>query len=78
MKTFRLTKVSSNKVRTRFHVLDSKGDIVGSVNVPVGQEADLLRHWVGPADRATNQPPVANAKVRPLQSMSRAAILRGC
>jgi hypothetical protein len=81
MTGFTLTKRFANSVKTTFHVLNGDGDICGSINVANAEVSDLLRHWVGPANRATNQAgPVANAKPRnlPLGRMSRAMVLRGC
>jgi hypothetical protein len=78
---YKLIKKSTNKLKTTFHVIDARDDsIIGSISVKPAEEADLLRHWIGPANRATNQAPVANAKPssRPLGRMSRAMVLRGC
>jgi hypothetical protein len=78
---YKLIKKSTNKVLTKFCVIDARDDsIIGSISVKPAEEADLLRHWVGPTDRGEHQPPVA-AKPRsrpPIGRMSRQAILRGC
>jgi hypothetical protein len=49
---YKLVKKATNKVKTTFQVLDSSGDIVGSINVKPSEEQDLLRHW----NRPTVQP----------------------
>ena len=77
--TFRLTKKSSNKVLTKFHVLDSSDSICGSINVPNDQVSDLLRCWNGPRDCSPQQQQAQqpSAKAFKLPPMSKAAILRG-
>jgi hypothetical protein len=82
--TFTMTKKSVGKLLTTFHVLDSEGNSVGSVNAKNAEVPDLLRCWQGQADQPSHQQQFqsgalakAFAKVRPL-SMSKAAILRGC
>ena len=77
--TFKLTEKGRTRINTTFHVTDSAGDIVGSINVPHGQEDDLLRHWRGanaPGTPVVAARPGANLKILP--RLSRAAILRGC
>ena len=81
MTHFTLSERSVGKLLTTFHVLDSSGNVVGSINVQNAQVPDLLMHWVLPADRGERQPPVANAKLQsrsPIGRMSRAMVLRGC
>jgi hypothetical protein len=60
---FRLTKKfsSSNSVRSTFHVLNSAGDIVGSINVAPSEEADLLKHWAGPTAAGPSAAPKAKS-----------------
>jgi hypothetical protein len=86
MATFRLTKKAQNAVRTTFHVIDdASGDIVGSINVGTGQEADdLLRCWQGATDSPQQQKQsspnnvLAQAFLKNRQKFSRAALLRTC
>ena len=59
MSKFRLIQKSSNRLLTKFHVLNEDGDIVGSIGVEPSQASDLLKHWSGPADRS---PSVASRK----------------
>jgi hypothetical protein len=87
---FRLVKKTSTKVNTVFQVVDDRGDIRGTINIPLGAEDDLLRHWSDrPATRAASpaaatKGPVARltesiiaAGKRPGGKMTRAAVLRG-
>ena len=81
---FRLTKKSAGKSLSRFHILNSAGDIVGSVNVPNAEANDLLRHWqgeVGDSPQSKNlsaqQQPGLRTRL-PAVRMSPAGILRGC
>jgi hypothetical protein len=47
MKQFRLSKLSPGAMITKFHVYNSNGDTIGSINVP-NEDADALeRHWLG-------------------------------
>ena len=46
---FSLTEKGRTRIHTTFHVADSTGTVVGSINVPHGQEDDLLKHWRGTA-----------------------------
>jgi hypothetical protein len=80
---FKLLKKATNKLRTSFHVVNSAGDIVGSINVAPSEEADLLRHWAGSciqpqASAAASKDPMIAALLRNRTPMSRAAVLRGC
>ena len=82
---FRLTKKSTGQILTTFHVLDSAGDICGSINVPNEQANDLLRCWqgqvVGDSPHGTspvNALAAAFLKNRNRAPLSKAAILRGC
>ena len=81
---FRLTKKSTGKLLSKFHILNSAGDVVGSVNVPNAEANDLLRHWqgeVGDSPQSKNlsaqQQPGFRLKL-PAVRMSRQGILRGC
>jgi hypothetical protein len=82
---FRLLKKATNRVKTIFHVVNSAGDICGSINVAPSEEADLLKHWQGSTvqpqasssrDGNTNAFVAALMKNRP--KFSKQAILRGC
>jgi hypothetical protein len=77
MTKFELVKKATNKLRTTFHVLGAGGDIVGSINVAPSEEADLLRHWNGPAGRPQARGAVGRAPMLSVR-MNRAAVLRGC
>ena len=59
---FTLTKKTSNRAQTTFHVLDSQNSIVGSINVPNEQAEDMLKHWSGPTGAA----PAPKAKAQTL------------
>ena len=77
---YRLVEKSSNQLKTTFHVLNSSGDVVGSINVPPNQVADLLKCWGGASakqEQSRNPMIAAMLKLKP-RAMSRAAILRGC
>ena len=72
--TFKLVKKSTGPALSVFHVVNSAGVIVGSINVRSDEEKDLLRYW-----RADAPPAVKPAvKAVRLPAMSRQAILRGC
>jgi hypothetical protein len=82
---FNLKKVSSNQVVAKFHVLNSDGDICGSINVLPHEEADLLRCWVGSTakpqqSKMSQKNPMITAMMAALKSkgMNRQAILRSC
>jgi hypothetical protein len=84
--SFRLTKKSTGKVLTTFHVLNSAGDICGSINCRNGKEADdLLRCWSGDKDSSPNlaskqdspQTTLAQAFLANRRPFSQAVILRG-
>jgi hypothetical protein len=75
MTTYRLTKRSSNKLITEFHVLDANHDVIGSISIPPQEEADLLRHWTGPHDQ---QQPKLKAPPPLMGRMPRQMVLRGC
>jgi hypothetical protein len=83
MSKFKLIKQFSNQLVTKFHVLRGD-DIVGSINIKPDEEADLLRHWSGPAPSASAQAgagipamrmAAAMLRAKPAR-MSRAALLR--
>ena len=42
---FRPEKQERTKAVAKFHILNARGELCGSVNVPPAQEADLLKHW---------------------------------
>jgi hypothetical protein len=42
---FTLKKSGSTNMLTTFQVVDNAGDIRGTINVPLGAESDLTRHW---------------------------------
>jgi hypothetical protein len=46
--TFKLLKKSTGATLTKFHVVDSAGSIVGSINVANEQAPDLQKHWRQP------------------------------
>ena len=77
--TFQLVHKGNTAANAVFHVLDEKDTVVGSVNVPPSQAADLLRHWRGantPGTPARTRPQRPRAKLK-LPPLNRAAILRG-
>jgi hypothetical protein len=85
--TFRLEKKSTGAVLTKFHVVNSAGDICGSINVANGQVNDLLKHWRQPAPAASTAgharavSAISNAlRKGPRLSgqAARQAVLRGC
>ena len=56
----------ADDVLTKFHVLNSSGDIVGSISVPAEQADDLLAHWIAapspsPAPTGGKQNPMVSA-----------------
>jgi hypothetical protein len=76
---FRLTKKSAGKSLTKFHVLDERDSIVGSINVPNAEANDLLRCWSGPEEEKINLSAQPGFRRRlPPVAMNRAGILRGC
>ena len=46
--TFKLLKKSTGATLTKFHIVDGRGDIVGSINVANEQASDLQKHWREP------------------------------
>ena len=85
--TFQLMHKGDTAVNAVFHVVDSAGTTVGSINVPHGQEDDLQKCWRGAvpsaatAATAGKQARAANAMVAALKRgprMTKAAVLRGC
>ena len=85
--TFKLLKKSVGATLTKFHVVDARGDIVGSINVANEQVSDLQKHWRepgAPAATAKHQSTVAmlSAALRKGPKLSgqaaRQAVLRGC
>ena len=78
MTSFKLVKKSATRALVNFHILNSVGHVVGSVNVPPSQEADLLAHWKGPSAAAKPGGPSAiAAALLKGPRLSRQAILRG-
>jgi hypothetical protein len=74
---YRLMKKSENRLKTTFHVLNGKGDVIGSINVPPQEASDLLRHWRGAIDQpARASVPAPMLGIRPFR-FSRQAALRG-
>ena len=62
--TFKLLKKSVGATLTKFHVINSAGDIVGSINVANEQASDLQKHWRepgAPAAAAGNYARAVNA-----------------
>jgi hypothetical protein len=48
MKQFKLSRQTPGATLTKFHVLDSAGSIIGSINVQNEAADDLARHWLQP------------------------------
>jgi hypothetical protein len=86
MTTFQLKQVSAGKLLTKFHILNSAGDVLGSANIPNAEVSEFRRHWQGPAEDSLQQPrpqqsPVnalAAAFMRNRRPVSKANVLRGC
>ena len=85
MTQFKLSRQPPGATLSKFHVLDSAGSIIGSINVQNEEADDLQKHWVAsaPAPRAATtgkQSPMINAMVRAAKKhpLNRAAVLRGC
>ena len=79
--TFKLTEKGRTKLNTTFHVTDSAGTIVGSINVANEQATDLQKHWRGANEPEPAGPAAAartGVKLKTLPHLSRRAILRGC
>ena len=79
------TQCTTGPVLTKFHVLDSTGAIVGSINVANEQVSDLLKCWRDSAPAvaapAGKQARAVNAIVAALKRgprLNKEAILRGC
>ena len=49
---FKLEKVSANAALVKYHITNSTGELVGSVNVKPKDEAALLKHWSAPQEAA--------------------------
>ena len=74
---FRLEKQSATRALVKFRILNSGGELCGSVSVPPSQEAALLASWKG----GTTPPAAKAAIVAALKRgprLSKAALLRGC
>ena len=83
--TFKLLKKSTGAVLTKFHVVNARGDIVGSINVANGEVNDLQKCWhdsiPAAATAAGKQARAVNAMVAAFRKgprMNKEAILRGC
>ena len=84
MTHFRLSRKEAGPVLTKFHILDSAGSIVGSINVQTEDADDLEKHWVAsapaPARAAVGRQenPMIGAMLRaaPRNGFSKQAILR--
>ena len=81
--TFKLLKKSTGPVLTKFHVVNARGDIVGSINVANGEVNDLQKCWrdsAAPAAGASKQSTVAmlSAALRKGPRLSKQGVLRGC
>ena len=53
--SFRLSKKSTGKINTVFHVL-AGNDLIGSVNVPNAEVPNFLSCWQGPTDAPQPRP----------------------
>ena len=53
---FRLKEIASNRLLTKFHILNQNDETVGSVNVPTRQAGDLAKHWAGRLTRPSDRP----------------------
>lgn len=76
MNTFTLVQ----RTNTKFQVMNSAGDVCGSISVEPNQVTDLLRCWSGerqPSPKQNNPMVVAMMKLK-RRPMNRQAILRGC
>ena len=79
--TFKLLKKSTGATLTKFHIVDGRGDIVGSINVANEQASDLQKHWrdSAPAGAAKQSSASALAPAfKRVPGLSKQAILRGC
>jgi hypothetical protein len=85
--SFTLKQLSANQQLTKFHILDSAGDVIGSANVANADVAAFRRCWSGsatpgdsPSPRQSPTKALANAFLRSKskQPVSQQAILRGC
>jgi hypothetical protein len=82
--TFKLLKKAVGATLTKFHVLNSRGDICGSINVGNGEVNDLLKcsRDSAPATSAVaKQTTAVNAMVAAFKRgprLNKQAILRGC
>ena len=72
--TFNLLRKSSGRINTTFHITDAACTVVGSANIPIGQEADFQKCWQDGRGPAAAKPGVPRVR---LPAMSKAAILRG-
>jgi hypothetical protein len=85
MTSFKLSKKSTGRTLTTFHVTNARGDICGAINVPNEQASDLQKHWrepgapaptaAGAHGRAVN---AISAALRKGPRLSREGVLRGC
>jgi hypothetical protein len=72
---FTLKQISSNRLKTTFHVVNDKNETVGSINVANAAVPDLQKCWAGARSSPAAKPGVPRVR---LPAMSKAAILRGC
>jgi hypothetical protein len=83
---FRLEKQSATRALVKFRILNSGGELCGSVSVPPSQEAALLASWKGgttpPAAKAAKAAAGGKAAIvaalKRGPRLSKAALLRGC
>jgi hypothetical protein len=80
---FKLVKKSTGAVLTKFHVVNARGDICGSINVANGEVSDLLNclRDSAPAAAGAKQATAAaalSAALRRGPRLSRQGVLRGC
>jgi hypothetical protein len=75
---FKLVRKTANQLKTTFHVTNSAGDVLGSINVRNHEVDDLLRCWVGPTDSSPQ--PKASVSTTPANKQGRmvATMLPSC
>ena len=79
---FQLSKESTGRSMTRFHVTNARGEVCGVINVAKSDAEDLQRHWhaapTAPAKAAAGGKAAIVAALRRGPRLSKAALLRGC
>jgi hypothetical protein len=80
---FRLKQIEAGKLLTKFHILDSSGNVHGSANIPNAEVFDFLRHWQGAVVGEVPEQPspkqsLALAFMKHRKPFRQEAILRGC